>query len=135
MSSLALLQFFKNVPRVLLVFSDSKRSILEPGGAHGENFCISSSNLHPKPKRTSQKCSQKCSKTILWSLPGQLEWASESSNVKNPFFAPGTLWGIRGFEPRTWEMGPRLYIDILCMGLCCLSFCLFVCFFVCFDRI
>ena len=52
MSSQALLEFFKDVLSVLLVFGDSKRCTLEPGGAHGENFCIGSSNLHPKARRT-----------------------------------------------------------------------------------
>ena len=40
MSKDALLQFLKDVLSVLLVFGDSKQWILEPGGAHFDNFCI-----------------------------------------------------------------------------------------------
>ena len=112
MSKQALLEFLKDVPSVLLVFGDSKQCILEPRGARGENFCSGSSNLHPTPKKPSKSDPKSVPTPSSGASQDSWNGLPKAATLKIRFLRRAPLWGSRGFEPRTWEMGPRLYIDI-----------------------
>ena len=107
MSSLAHLQFFEDVPSGLLVFGDSKRCILEPRGARGENFCIGSSNLHPTPKKPSKSGSKSVPKPSSGASQDSWNGLPKAATLKIRFLRRELSGGseVSSPGPGKWDPG------------------------------
>ena len=97
-------------------FWKSKRVILKPRGTHFENIFTCSSNLEPIAQKIAQKCSQKLPKTLLWSSGNNWKRDPKPPSLKIPFLRQNPFGRFAVFEPRSWKMGPRLYIDTYSLG-------------------
>ena len=107
MSSLALLQVVKDFHNVLLVFGDSKRCIWEPGGAHGENFCISSSHLHPTPKKPTKSAPKSVPKPSSGAFQDSWNGLPKAATLKIRFLRRELSGGseVSSPRPRKWDPG------------------------------